>query len=75
MGHEGRWTTPHAAIAGHGIVLGWRGFIERHLETGTVVALADGFVETGDTYYCALTEKGERNPLARKCLQFFEGSA
>ncbi len=64
-----------AAIAGHGIALGWRGFIERHLETGTVVALADGFVETDNTYYCALTEKGGRNPLARKCLQFFEGSA
>ncbi|MCY4563103.1 MAG: LysR substrate-binding domain-containing protein [Gammaproteobacteria bacterium] len=28
-----------ATIAGHGIALEWRGFIERHLETGTVVAL------------------------------------
>lgn len=64
-----------AAIAGHGVALGWRGFIDRHLESGTVVAVADGFVETGNTYYCALTERGRRNPLARKCLQFFEASA
>ena len=32
----------------------------------TSVALADGFVEAGNTYYCALTEKGEEL-LARKC--------
>ena len=60
------------AAAGHGIALGWRGFIERHLETGALVELADEFVETDGAYYCVLTEKGQRNPLARKCMEFFE---
>ena len=63
------------ASAGHGIALGWRGFIERHLETGALVELADGFVETDSAYYCVLTEKGRGNPFARKCLEFFEQSA
>ncbi len=60
------------AAAGHGIALGWRGFVERHLETGALVELADEFVETDGAYYCVLTERGRRNPLARKCLEFFD---
>ena len=60
------------AAAGHGIALGWRGFIERHLETGALVELAEEFVETDGAYYCVLTEKGRRNPLARKCMEFFD---
>ena len=63
------------AAAGHGLALGCRGFIERFLETGTLVELAVGFFETGNAYYCMLTEKGRRNLLARKCLEFFERSA
>ena len=55
--------------------MGWRGFVERHLEIGALVELADGFVETGSAYCCVLTEKGRGNPLARKCLEFFERSA
>lgn len=57
-----------AAAAGQGIALGWRHFIERSLEAGALVALGDGFVETGSSYYALLTEKGRRKPLARKCL-------
>lgn len=45
------------------------------LQSGTVVTIADGFVETGNTCCYALTEKEQRNPLAPKCLQFFERSA
>ena len=45
------------------------------LQSGTVVTTADGFVETGNTCRHALTEKAQGNPLARKCPQFFEGSA
>ena len=61
-----------AAAAGHGIALGWRGFIERSLEAGTLVALGDGFVEFDSAFYGVLTEKGRRKPLARRCLAFFE---
>ena len=61
-----------AAAAGHGIALGWRGFIERSLEAGTLVALGDGFVEFDSAFYGVLTEKGRRKPLARRCLAFFD---
>ena len=63
-----------AAAAGHGIALGWRHFIERSLESGVLVALGDGFVETGNCYFAVLTEKGRRKPLARRCLAFFDRS-
>ncbi len=63
-----------AAAAGHGIILGWRHFIERHIGSGALVELADRFVEF-DNHYCgALTEKGRRNPVAQKCLEFFRRS-
>ena len=64
-----------AATVGRGIALGWKGYIERYLDNGLLVELADGYVETANFYYCVLTEKGRRNPLARKCLEFFEQSA
>ncbi len=61
-----------AAAAGTGIALGWRHFIERFIEAGTLVTLGDGFVEFDRAYYGVLTEKGRRKPLARRCLDFFE---
>ena len=57
-----------AAIAGQGVALGWRGFFERYLDTGALVALADGSVEFGNRYCAVLTGKGRANPHARKCL-------
>ena len=64
-----------ATTVGRGIALGWKGYIERHLDNGLLVELADGYVETENTYYCVLTEKGRRNSLAHKCLEFFEQCA
>ena len=61
-----------AAAAGTGVALGWRHYIERFLEAGTLVALSDGFVEFDNAYYGVLTEKGRRKPLARRCLDFFQ---
>ena len=61
-----------AAAAGTGIALGWRQFIERFLEAGTLVALGEGFVEFDRAYYAVLTGKGSRKALARRCLAFFE---
>ena len=61
-----------AATVGRGIALGWKGYVERYLENGLLVELGDGYVETDNSYYCVLTEKGQRNPVARKCLEFFE---
>ena len=54
-----------AAAAGHGIALGWRYFMDRQLEAGALVALGDGFHETGNLYFAVLTEKGRRKPIAR----------
>ena len=63
------------AAAGHGIALGWRHFIERYIDTGALLELADRFVEF-DNHYCgALTAKGRTNPAALKCLQFLKLSA
>ena len=57
-----------AATVGQGVVLGWRYLIERSIEAGTLVALGDGFVETGNVYYRVLTEEGRRKLLAHECL-------
>ena len=60
-----------AASAGRGIAMGWRHFIERYVEAGSLVMLAGGFVQTDNCFYAVLTEKGRRRPLVRKCLAFF----
>ena len=60
-----------AALAGQGIALGWRYFIDQSLENGALVVLGDSYVETGNVYYGVLTEKGRRKPLARRCLALF----
>ena len=64
-----------AAAAGRGVALGRRYHVERYLDTGALVTLADGFVEF-DNYYCGLlTEKGRAKPFARRSLAFFHESA
>ena len=60
-----------AAAAGLGVALGWRGYIERHLDSDAIVMLDDGFVGFDGQFVAVLTAKGRRNPLARKCLSFF----
>ena len=60
-----------AAVAGRGLVLGWRHLIGRYVENGTLVALGDGFVETARCFTAALTPEGRPRPLARACLDFF----
>ena len=64
-----------AASAGLGIALGWRNCMERYLHSGAVVMLDDGFVEFGGRVVAALTARGRSNPVARKCLAFFEHHA
>ncbi len=64
-----------AAVAGRGLVLGWRHLIGRHVEAGTLVMQAGGFVETGRCFHALLTEAGRQRSLARACLAFFGGAA
>lgn len=57
-----------AAASGQGIALGWRRFVDRHLETGALVALGDGYVER-DNHFCGmLTEQGRLRPIAATYL-------
>ncbi len=64
-----------AAVAGRGIALGRRYYIERYLDTGALVTLADGFVEFENYLYGLLTEKGRAKPFARRSLAFFDEAA
>ena len=61
-----------AAVAGRGLVLGWRHLTERHVETGALVGLAQDFVETRRRFNAVLTATGRHRPLARACLGFFD---
>ena len=60
-----------AAAAGHGIALGWRHFIERRLENGTLVPITDDYIEFRSRYCGFLTEQGRNRAVAHKCLEFF----
>ena len=63
-----------AAVAGRGLVLGWRHLMGRHVESGTLVALGDDFVETARCFTAALTPEGRQRPPARACLRFFDAT-
>ena len=73
--HDSYTHALEAAVAGRGMVPGWRHLIGRHVDAGLLVALPGGFVETGRRFHAALTEKGRKRPLARSCLAFFAGGA
>ena len=64
-----------AAVAGRGLVLGWRHLIGRHVEAGTLVMQGGEFVETGRSFIAVLTEEGRQRTQARACLAFFGGAA
>ena len=61
-----------AAATGRGIALGWRNCIEQYVNTGALVMLNDAFVEFEGRLVATLTTKGRKNPVARKCLEFFK---
>lgn len=63
------------AVAGRGLVLGFRHLIGRHVEAGTLVMQGGGFVETGRCFHATLTAKGRKKPSARACLAFFAGAS
>ncbi len=72
---EGHTHALEAAVAGRGIVLGWRHLIGRHVEAGTLVMLAGDFIETGLCFHAELTAKGRKRRLAKACLAFFGGAS
>lgn len=57
-----------AAVDGQGLALGWRYYIDRYLEAGTLVTVVDGFVKPNRSCFARLTKRGRRRPVARRCL-------
>ncbi len=58
------------AVAGRGLVLGWRHLIGRHVEAGTLVMQGGAFVATGRCLHAVLTAKGRDQPPVRACMAF-----
>ncbi len=58
-----------AAAAGKGIALGWRGLIDRYVDTGVLRGIGSGFVEFDRAIHALLTDHGRDKPLARRCLE------
>lgn len=57
-----------AAAAGKGVALGWRGLVDRHLESGVLLDIGHEYIEFDRAIHAALTEFGRVKPLARLCL-------
>ena len=58
-----------AAAAGKGIALGWRGLIDRHLESGVLIEIGPDYLEFERAIHAVLTDYGRGKPLARYCLE------
>lgn len=57
-----------AAVAGKGVGLGWRGLIERYLETGVLRGCGSDYTVFERGIHAVLTAGGKSKPLARHCL-------
>ena len=57
-----------AAVAGKGVALGWRGLIERYLETGVLRDCGFDYTVFARAIHAVLTHGGKAKPLARHCL-------
>ena len=57
-----------AVVAGKGVGLGWRGLIERYLETGVLRDCGYDYTAFERGIHAVLTEYGRGKPLARRCL-------
>ena len=58
-----------AAAAGKGVALGWRGLIDRYIESGVLVEVGPEYLESERAIYAVLTGHGREKPLARRCLE------
>lgn len=62
-----------AATSGAGLALGWKGFVDRYLDAGTLVALPGTWLSRKPKLIARLTQKGANNRNAEKCLTFLSG--
>ena len=64
-----------AAVAGRGLALGWRNFMNRFFDVGSLVMVVDGFMAFDRPLAVRLTARGQQRPLARRCLDIFASLA
>ena len=57
-----------AASAGRGLALGWKGLIDRHLETGALITMRDDNIEFENALYAVLTARGKQRKIARNLM-------
>ena len=57
-----------AAANGHGVALGWNGFVNGYLHRGQLVPIGSRWHTTGIGMYATLTPRGNKNPYARHCI-------
>ena len=58
-----------AAANGDGLAIGWNGFVNRFLRSGSLVPLRDDWLATNVGLYAVLTPYGRTNPDARDCIR------
>lgn len=54
-----------AAVDGQGLALGWRYYVDRYLEAGTLVTVVDDFVKPNRSCFARLTRRGRERPVSR----------
>lgn len=59
-----------AAAAGRGIALGWRGLIERHIESGALTCISPEYVEYDRALVAVVSPNGRDKDAAATCLEF-----
>ncbi|WP_372803605.1 LysR family transcriptional regulator [Paracoccus seriniphilus] len=62
-----------AATHGEGILLAWRGFADRYIESGQLVPLRTEWRKSDARLYAVLTANGIAKQAARKCIRVFSG--
>lgn len=60
-----------AAIAGQSLALGWRHFIDHHIDSGALVTVTDDYVERDRGCFAKFTERGRLRPFAQRGLDAF----
>lgn len=61
-----------ACTAGRGVALGWRGLIERHIESGTLQTCWPEFIPMDQMLHAYLTPSGESKQIAWSCLNYLQ---
>ncbi|WP_424988503.1 LysR family transcriptional regulator [Microbulbifer sp. S227A] len=61
-----------AAVAGNGLALGWKGFVNTYLERGLLRELSVPWYSRNTRIYASLTRHGKHSSAAHTCLKLLE---